>query len=144
MTFDHISGPFSWQRHANKIGSYEVSSKGDTNFSAFHAKMPDGRSIEHHYQCDIKQYDPGGTNWRLGKGKAPLDPNTDLLHEYVKLWAIWATHNHSKLTNLYNTLTKHNIYILTDTYATTPVNQANALSIILNAYHMSIQCAHDG
>src|SRR5690606_2260660 len=33
---------FTWSRY----GGYEVSSKGDARFSAFNARMPDGRSIE--------------------------------------------------------------------------------------------------
>ena len=44
---------FSWQR---KEG-YECSSKGDKRFSALFATMPDGRTIEQWYQCDIKGYD---------------------------------------------------------------------------------------
>ena len=41
---------FTWQRK----GGYEVSSKGDNRFSAFSARMPDGKSIEHHHQvCNI-------------------------------------------------------------------------------------------
>ena len=59
---------FTWARH----GGYEVSSRGDRRFSAFVARLPEGRTIEAVYQCDIKGYDPGGTNWRLGKGKPPL------------------------------------------------------------------------
>lgn len=48
---------FTWARR----GGYEVSSKGDKRFSSFCAIMPDGRSLECHYQCDIKGYDVGGT-----------------------------------------------------------------------------------
>ena len=54
----------------NAVG-YECSTKGDKRFSAFCAIMPDGRSLEMWYQCDIKGYDIGGTNWRLGKGNPP-------------------------------------------------------------------------
>ena len=57
---------------------YQCSSKGDTRYSAFFAKLEDGRSIEQHFQCDTKQYDPGGTNWKLGKGKPPKDKSIDL------------------------------------------------------------------
>ena len=52
----------------SRFGGYECSSKGDARFSAFRARMPDGRSIEEWYQCDVKGYDPGGTAWRSGKG----------------------------------------------------------------------------
>ena len=64
---------FTW----NRYGGYECSSKGDSRFSAFNAIMPDGRTIEQHYQCGVKGYQPGGTNWKLGKGKPPLR-DTDL------------------------------------------------------------------
>ena len=55
---------FTWQR----FGGYECGSKGDNRFSAFNAVLRDGRAIEQHYQCDVKGYDPGGKNWKLGKG----------------------------------------------------------------------------
>lgn len=42
---------YSWGRRTRP--GYEVSSKGDKRFSALFAKMPDGRSIEMHYQCDV-------------------------------------------------------------------------------------------
>lgn len=59
--------------------------KATAAFSAFNAIMPDGRSIEQHYQCDVKGYDPGGRNWRLGKGRPPLDTSKDLWGEYLAL-----------------------------------------------------------
>lgn len=40
----------------SKNDGYECSSAGDFRFSAFYAIMPDGRSIEQHYQCDVKGY----------------------------------------------------------------------------------------
>lgn len=49
---------YTWQRYRG----YEVSSKGDKRFSAFNAILSDGRSIEQHYQCDVKGYNIGGTN----------------------------------------------------------------------------------
>lgn len=58
----------------NKSSKYEVSTRGDRRFSALCAKLSDGRTIEMHYQCDVKGFDIGGTNWRLGKGKAPKTP----------------------------------------------------------------------
>ena len=73
---------YSWKRFS-KIG-YEVSSSGDRRFSAMSAKMPDGRTIEMHYQCDIKGYDSKGYNWRLGKGKPPLNTSVNLWEEYLK------------------------------------------------------------
>lgn len=120
----------TWQRY----GGYEVSSKGDKRFSAFYARMPDGRTIEEHYQCDVKGYDPGGTNWRLGKGKPPLDPHCPLLGAYTHLWRIWASTNRALLDELYELAGQHG-YVLSDVFATTPVNQAHALSIILNTIY---------
>ena len=40
---------YIWQRR----GGYEVSSKGDKRFSALNAVLPDGLSIEVHYQCRV-------------------------------------------------------------------------------------------
>ena len=120
---------FTWKRFS-PLG-YEVSSKGDKRFSAFNAILQDGRTIEQHYQCDIKGYDVGGTNWRLGKGKATLNKNVNLLEEYVRLWRTWANNNLPLMRVLYKKA-RQNGYVLTDCFATTEVNQANALSIVLN------------
>lgn len=119
---------FSWKRRHK--GGYEVSSKGDKMFSAFNAIMPDGRSIEQHYQCDVKGYDIAGKNWRLGKGKPPLR-DCNLLEEYINLWRIWSSNNLDLMRELYREAVKHDC-ILTDCFATTEVNQANALSQVLN------------
>lgn len=109
-----------------RFGGYEVSSKGDRRFSAFYARLGDGRTIEAHYQCDVKGYQPGGADWRLGKGKPPLRTGVDLLAEYVALWREWAAMNPSLLEEL-------RCYpVLSDRFATTPVNQAHALALILN------------
>jgi hypothetical protein len=120
---------FIWQRR----GGYEVSSLGDKRFSALFAMMPDGRSLEMHYQCDCKSYQPGGTNWRLGKGKSPLDPTVDLWGEYLKLWRQWAILNKPLMKELYF-LAKEKNYTLSDTFASTPINQAHALATILNEF----------
>lgn len=111
-------------------GGYECSSKGDQRFSALFARMPDGRTIEEHYQCDVKGYQPGGTNWRLGKGKPPL-LEVDLWEEYLALWRIWAIHNHALMCELVKQAKKHS-YTLSDRFATTEVNQAHALATVLN------------
>lgn len=118
---------FSWKR----FGGYEVSSQGDRRFSAFNAILKDGRSIEQHYQCDIKLYQPGGTNWQLGKGLPPLDRSVNLLKEYTELWRVWTSDNLPLMRELYF-LAKDHKYVLSDRFATSEVNQANALSIILN------------
>ncbi len=121
---------FTWKRH----GGYEVSSKGDTRFSAFYARLSDGRSIECHYQCDVKCYQPGGTNWRLGKGKPPLDTSIDLWTEYLNLWRQWVIMpgNIQLLDSLAEVLKTHYNGVLSDCYATTPINQAHALATLLN------------
>lgn len=114
-------------------GGYECSSKGDKRFSALFAVMPDGRTIEQHYQCDVKGYQPGGTNWHMGKGKPPLDKTKDMWKEYLNLWEIWAAHNPQLIQQL-AVKAKEFGYVLTDMFATTPVNQARALAEILNNY----------
>ena len=118
---------YTWKRWKG----YEVSSKGDWRFSAFHARLPDGRSIEQHYQCDVKGYDPGGTNWRLGKGQPPLDETTDLWEAYLSLWKKWADANPKLIDELRRMAGLHN-GVLADRFASTDVNQARALAEILN------------
>lgn len=118
-----------WDR---KGAGYECSSKGDKRFSALFAVMPDGRTIEQHYQCDVKGYQPGGTNWRLGKGKPPMDPTKDMWVEYLALWQEWAKHNPGLIAYLAENVAKWD-YQLKDTFASTPVNQARALATILNS-----------
>ena len=120
---------YSWKRY----GGYEVSTHGDKRFSALCALMPDGRSIEMHYQCDVKGYDKGGTNWRLGKGKPPLNHVSKeyLWDEYISLWWQWAEANPELMNELKVHADKYN-GVLSDKFATTPINQARALSTILN------------
>lgn len=112
---------------------YEVSSKGDKRFSAFNAVMADNRTIEMHYQCDVKGYEPGGVNWKLGKGKPPKNKMTqDELYEgYLNLWRIWAQDKTQLLDELYALSTFFN-YSLKDMFAKTPVNQAVALAQLIN------------
>ena len=121
---------YTWKRY----GGYEVSSHGDKRFSAFNAIMPDGRSIECHYQCDVKGYDIGGINWRLGKGKPPRFAMTreELWQKYLELWQIWASNNKRLLDELKVLVQKYN-NTLSDKFATTPVNQARALAEVLNS-----------
>lgn len=125
---------WTWQR----LGGYEVSTKGDARFSALHAKMPDGRTIEQWYQCDVKAYDIGGTDWVKGKGKPPMLPYLPghLYHQYLALWRIWAVHNPSLLVELYEK-TKHE-RVLSDRFANDKqlhsVNQARALAQIMNEW----------
>lgn len=69
--------------------------------------------------------------WRLGKGKPPLDLSKDLWKEYLALWEQWAELNPSKLAQLRALATPYG-GVLSDMFATTPVNQAHALSVLLN------------
>lgn len=123
----------NWARR-HKPG-YEVSSVGDKRFSALHAKMPDGRTIEQWYQCDIKGYQPGGTNWKLGKGKRSLIPYPeDQLYEmYLHLWKMWAV-RHPRTVEELASLAREHGHMLTDCFASSPVNQARALAQILNEW----------
>ena len=120
---------YTWKRY----GGYEVSSHGDKRFSAFNAIMPDGRSIECHYQCDIKGYDIGGRNWKLGKGKPPREKmsHEEIWQKYLKLWEVWASNNKELMQELKEVLVKYN-NTLSDKFASTPVNQACALAEVLN------------
>jgi hypothetical protein len=106
---------------------YEVSSKGDKRFSAFFARLPDGKSIEYHYQVGVKGY----PSISEGKGKPPLNESVDLWEEYLKLWKEWAIHNPELIEELRSLLPKYD-FTLTDMFATSKVNQARALATILN------------
>lgn len=114
-----------------KRGGYECSSKGDKRFSALYAYMPDGRTLEQHYQCDVKGYDVGGFDWKKGKGKHPMNPEVNLWEEYLKLWQIWGENNKELLLELRLKAQEHG-NCLSDMFATTPVNQAHALAALLN------------
>lgn len=120
----------------SRFNGYEISSKGDNRFSAFNAYLPDGRTIEQHYQCDVKGYDIGGVDWRLGKGKPPINGKTklDLWQEYLNLWRLWSKENINLLRELYIILRNNPQYnyCLSDRFATTDINQAHALSVIIN------------
>lgn len=115
-----------WSRR----GGYECSTKGDVRFSAFNAKLTDGRTIEQHYQCDVKGYDPGGRNWRLVKGKPPIEPR-DTWPEYLGLWRQWAAAN-PELMQVLRREASAKGNCLSDCFASTPINQARALAEILN------------
>lgn len=70
---------YTWKRRVNPGEPYyEVSTKGDSRFSALNARLVDGRTIEEAYQLDVKGYRRFGNDWRLGKGKAPLIPQNEL------------------------------------------------------------------
>ena len=125
---------FTWARR----GGYEVSSKGDKRFSALNAYLEDGRTIEQKYQFDPypvgKGYDPGGLDWRKGKNRKPLDPRStpEALYEgYKGRWRQWATLYPQLMLELRVEALKHG-GVLSDCFASTPVNQAHALADLLN------------
>jgi len=112
---------------------YECSTKGDKRFSALVAKLEDGRTIEEHYQCDVKGYDPGGRDWNRGKGKPPISSriHLNLKDEYTNLWRRWANLNPATMAELRFLASGADNY-LSDTFAQSPVNQAQALADLLN------------
>jgi hypothetical protein len=118
---------FDWRRY----GGYEISSRGDKRFSAFYARLRDGRSIEEAYQLDVKGYRVYGNNPMLGKGKPPLNKNVDTWKMYLDLWRKWAEENPELIDEL-RQLVRPYKNILSDRFASTPINQARALACILN------------
>ena len=120
---------FTWARRAEN--SYEVSSKGDTRFSALKATLKDGRTIEEAYQLDVKGYRAQGNNWRLGKGKPPLKPMSkeESWQAYKNLWRQFLEENPTLEQDLRN---KASGKVLTDMFASTDISQARALAELLN------------
>jgi hypothetical protein len=118
-----------WARVVPKgMPHYEVSSKGDTRFSAFYAKIQafGGHSIEHLYQVGLKGY----PSIKEAKGKPPLrnkDPAI-LYAKYKELWVMYLNENPGLLEDL---RIESEGKVLTDMFATTENNQARALAEIL-------------
>lgn len=61
-----------WARYSNN--GYEVSSKGDKRFSALHARLNNGKTIEEIYQLYIKGYRSVTESFMEGKGKPAIVP----------------------------------------------------------------------
>ncbi len=82
----------------------------------------------------MKGYDPGGTDWRKGKGNPPLHSSKEEAWDaYLQLWRDWADSNIDLMRELYlNAVAKN--HTLSDMFATTPINQARALSEVLNEF----------
>lgn len=121
---------FNWARYWDS--GYEVSSRGDKRFSATYATLADGRSIEEHYQCDLKGFNPGGSNWRAWKGRECRTKSREQLwQEYLGLWRTWAA-AHPELMRTLRREVMEAGGLLTDQYASSEINQARALSMILN------------
>ena len=117
---------YKWSRYAPTKEKYEVSTAGDKRFSALNARLEDGRTIEEHYQVDVKGY----ASIKEGKGKSPKDAGVNLYGEYKKLWNRWAKQNPDLINDLAGKAANKT---LTDKFASTDVSQARALSEILNA-----------
>ena len=110
---------------------YECSSKGDTRFSALFARLADGRTIEEAYQLDVKGYREITQNWRDAKGKPARNGKThaELKKEYLEIWETWAIENPDLIDELE---LQSRGKVLTDQFATSEINQAHALSLIID------------
>ena len=110
---------------------FNVSTKGNAlgkQFSAFNAKLDDGRSIEEHYQVDVKGY----SSIKEGKGKPSKNiPNNQLWDAYLNLWRNWASKHPELMAQLRKEVAKHNNHLY-DPFARTENNQARALATLLN------------
>ena len=131
-----------WARYAQD--SYEVSSAGDSRFSALNAKFVEGtvlfghdvsgRTIESVYQHGVKQGDwDTDNNSKTGvpKSKEIIKGNTEdasYAEGYLPLWEEWAKQNPELIAELRD---KAAGKTLTDKFASSRVSQARALSDIL-------------
>lgn len=94
--------------------------------------MPDGYSIEEHYQLGVKGHGTLGVDhWKQGKGKPPKDPSIDLYGAYKALWRTWAEHNPALMQELADVAQYHD-NTLSDMFASTEISQARALAELLN------------
>jgi hypothetical protein len=119
-------GPTGWDRVSDN--SFEVSTQGNDigkAFSALNAKLSDGKTIEYHYQVNVKGY----SSISEGKGKPPKDTSIDSYAEYKKLWERFAEENPEKMEQLRKASDGK---VLTDKFAKTDVSQARALYEILS------------
>jgi len=107
--------------------AYEVSSKGDKRFSALNAKLADGRTIEEHYQVDYKGYN----SIKAGKGKPPRNNDTpeQSYQAYKALWRQYFDENPDQFETIKEIASTHE---LKDSFAKTDINQARAITDIIN------------
>lgn len=125
-----MNAPVKWARR--DPNGYEVSSRGDRRFSPLFAEMPDGRTIEAHYQCDVKGFEPGSSTWRQFKRQRPPGKTEEELWEgFLGLWRTWALAHPKEMIDLLHRAATHG-WVLTDRFATSRINQAHALSVLLN------------
>jgi len=102
-------------------GGYEVSSRGDSRFSALYARLPNGQTIEDAYQSAKGS----------GKGQPATVADFRYWETYVGLWRQWAAANPTLMALLRTKAEQHD-YTLTDRFALTANNQARALAHLLN------------
>jgi hypothetical protein len=116
---------YKWDRYSKD--NYEVSTKGDKRFSALVAKLADGRTIEEHYQVDVKGY----ASISEGKGQDPKKPMTreEQWQQYKGLWKQYFKLNPDLLEEISKSAKGKT---LTDMFASSPNSQARAISEILN------------
>lgn len=117
---------FDWARFAQD--GYECSTVGDRRFSSLVARLSDGRTIEEAYQLDVKGYRVQGNDWRLGKGKPPLQ-RINLWESYLSLWRQWADEHPLLMVDL---AARARYGVLTDRFAASGISQARALAHLLN------------
>ena len=119
----------TWARF--RVGGYEVSSRGDKRFSALFAKLSDGRTLEEAYQLDVKGYRAISDDWHDGKGNKPYNDKTreELWSEYLELWRQWVRENPALFADLREQAKGRT---LTDQFATSEINQAHALSDLID------------
>lgn len=123
---------YEWSRYPAKDKKcLECSSKGDKRFSALFAKLPDDRTIEEAYQLDIKGYRVRGDNWKLGKGKRPLNDLSryQMWCYYVRLWQEYLNAN----PELFDVLKQYEVFC--DQFANSEINQARAICEIMNLHY---------
>lgn len=118
-----------WERY--HAAGYEVSSQGDTRFSALFATLSDGRTIEEAYQLDVKGFRAVTESWRDAKGLPARNDKTraELWAEYLGLWRRFIAENPELFTELRENAKGS---VLTDRFASTPINQAHALCELIN------------
>ena len=141
----------NWARYSNN--GYEVSTKGDSRFSALNAKFKQGTiidgidvsgmTIEAVYQYVIKKSKKGQPPARSSKLFKPelktKQEQEDFSYNegYLPLWQEWAKQNTELIEELRE---KSKGKVLTDRFANTRVSQARALSDILQqTVHTNIQ-----
>ena len=128
-----ISNIYVGKRYAN---GYEVSSKGDTRFSALRAKLFDGRTVEEVYQLDVKGYRADFNNWRWAKGKPSKIEYTlrEQQNLYTTIWWKYMQEQKDATRDLILRMQEQETIVLTDMFANGNISQAYSISEILNSY----------